>query len=639
MAQSSQARTQIKFGPFATDLHTRELFRGGTRIKLQDRPFDILAMLLERPGDVVTREEMRARLWPDGTFVDFDNNISSAMGKLRAALGDSASEPRYIETASHGYRFVGHVTFAGVAGSAGTSAAETANLESPAARIDTQGPPKQTRRKWLWASLAVGLVATIASVAYTQWRRTERLQSHARIMLAVLPFENLIGDNGQEYFSDGMTQEMITQLGGLDPQHLGVIARTSVMRYKNSHTSLPQIGRELGVQYVLEGSVRRQGDYVRVNAQLIDVRDQTHLWAREYQREMKELLAVQTEIAQQIAAGIQPALGNTRSQSTVFQPAMSMNELTAYDLYLQGQYYLAKRSAPNLQRARDLFQQAIEKNPNFARSWAGLAVTYTLIGGYSGVSPTDDPEKARAAARRALAIDERLPEAHTALALIVQNYDWDWQTAEKEFRRAIELSPNDVTAHHWYAEHLMWRGRFDEALKESEQARQLDPLSLIVTADNGAIYYYSRHFDLAIQRFHEVLELDPNFPRAAMICYAYTEKGRFSEAISFISNTPPENPWHWSDLAYIQARAGRISQARESLQQIEPAWRIKEIDPAVFVRPYIAIGDKDQAIASLKRAYAARSNTMIMLNVDPAFDPIRSDPRFQNLVRLVGLSP
>lgn len=639
MAQSGVTRNLIRFGPFAADLRTRELFRGGIRIKLQDRPFDILVMLLQQPGEIVTREEMRERLWPDGTFVDFDNNISSAIGKLRAALSDSAAAPRYIETMGRGYRFVGQVVSDELVANRSAPLVSDVTRPAPSDAPSAQSPRNALRRKWLWVWSAVVLAVITTAGSYTEWSLKKTSHARTRVMLAVLPFENLIGDSSQDYFSDGMTQEMITQLGELDPKYLGVIARTSVMRYKHSQTPLSQIGRELGVQYVLEGSVRRQGDQLRVNAQLIDVHDQTHLWAREYEREQRELLAVQTEIAQQIALEIQRALGTTTPQTkTTIRPSMSTSELSAYDLFLQGQYFMAKRSARDLLQARELFQESIAKNPRFARSWAALANTYTLIGGYTGVSASGYPEKAREAALRALAIDERLPEAHAALALIVQNYDWDWQTAEKEFRRAIELNPNDVTAHHWYAEHLMWRGRFDQALKESEQARQLDPLSLIVAADNGVIYYYDKQYDVAIQRFREVQAFDPTFARASMIYYAYTQKGMFTEALSFISITPSDNPWHWSDMAFINGRAGRIREAHEALQRLGALYGAKDIDPAVFVRPYIALGEKEEAIAALQKAFAAHSDAIVMLKVDPAFDPIRGDARFQELVRKAGLS-
>lgn len=277
-------------------------------------------------------------------------------------------------------------------------------------------------------------------------------------MLAVLPFQNLTGDPAQEYFSDGLTEEIISQLGRIDPHSVGVIARTSVMHYKNSQAPLDQIGRELGVQYVIEGSVRREANDMRVTAQLIPTKAQTPIWGRQYDREPKGVLALQGEIAQEIAAEIQLTLGDHKS-AAASNPAISPQNFEAYDRYLKGQYFLNKRTAPDLKQAIVYFEQATAKDENYARAYAGLADSYALMGGYAGRPPSEFMPKARAAALRALQIDDTLPEAHTALALIVESYDWDWQTAEKEFRRAIELNPNYATAHQWYAEHLMWRGR------------------------------------------------------------------------------------------------------------------------------------------------------------------------------------
>ncbi len=642
MAQPAPIRCQIQFGPFTADLRTGELLKYGIHIKLQERPFVLLAMLLDKSGEVVTREEMRARLWPDGTFVDYDNNISSAIGKLRAALGDSAAEPRYVETVGRGYRFIAEVNL--VSGMAEQAVGPTATPELEPRYESTAAPLTLPQRHWLRISALAALLAVAAGIVFFQWSRS-RTSSHPapkRIMLAVLPFANLTGDPAQDYFSDGLTEEMITQLGSLDAQHLGVIARTSVMRYKNSRTSLPQISAELGVHYVLEGSVRRDGNTVRITAQLIQVRDQTHLWAREYDRELKDLLAVQTEIAQEIGDEIQLALGGVKPKAAAAQASLSPQQVEAYDLYLKGEYFFAKRTIADLQRAIDFFQQSIARDPAYARAYAALADSYILLGEYSELPASQFVAKARAAAVRALQLDERLPDAHTALALVVQNYDWDWQTAEKEFRRAIELDPNYVTAHHWYAEHLMWRGRFEEALQESEKARQLDPLSLIIGADNGVILYYSRRYDGAIQQFHRVLTMDRHFPRAHMIVYAYVQKGMFAQALADIESERPSVPleahWYWSLLAYVHGRAGHRAEARHALLQLQRSNRLHPADPLIFVWAYLGLGAKDEALHSLQKAYATHSNIMATINVEPAFDPLRSDPRFQQLLERVGLS-
>lgn len=643
MAQPAPIRCQVQFGLYTADLRTGELLKDGIHIKLQDRPFAILAMLLEHSGQVVTREEIRKRLWPSDTFVDFDNNISSSVGKLRAALCDSATEPRYIETAGRGYRFIADVKL--VADRLSLVPIPAKLEEAPQADLPaTAIPLPQPQRPWIAFAALACLVVIAAGLGMWQWSRSRASTQPAsgRIMLAVLPFANLTGDPSQDYFSDGLTEEMITDLGRLDPKRLGVIARTSVVRYKNAATPLPRIGAELGVQYVLEGSVRREAGHVRITAQLIQVRDQTHLWAREYDRELKDLFSVETEIAQEIGDEVRLAFDNGQPKHEAARPSLSPQELQAYDLFLKGQYFLAKRSVPDLQRAIDFFQQATAIDPNYARAYAGLADSYALLGGYSATSPTEFAARARAAALRALELDDRLPDAHAALALVVQNYDWDWQTAEKEFRRAIELNPNYATAHHWYAEHLMWRGRFDEALRESEEARRLDPLSLIIVADNGAILYYSRKYDAAIRQFRGVIDMDPVFPRAQLILFAYAAKGMYPEALASIASQSASDPnnaaWDLANRAYIDGISGHREEARKALGRLQQLGLSQPLNPAVFVWAYLGLGDKDQALNWLEKAYVQHSTIMTALKVEPALDPLRADPRFQSILARVRLA-
>jgi TolB-like protein/Tfp pilus assembly protein PilF len=460
-------------------------------------------------------------------------------------------------------------------------------------------------------------------------------------MLAVLPFENLTGDTAQEYSSDGLTEEMISQLGSLNPEQLGVIARTSVMHYKNSQTPLEQIGRELGVQYVLEGSVRRDSNKVRISAQLIQMKDQTHLWSRQYDRELSSLLVLQGEIAREIAGEIQLTLGDDRKRiATDRKPVASSTSYEAYDLYLKGRYFWNKRTGEGFQEAAEYFQQAIDKDPNYARAYAGLADTFALMSTWYLAPPNEIMPKARAAALKALEIDDSLAEAHTSLALITENYDWDWRTAEKEYQRAIQLDPGYATAHQWYAEFLSFQGRFDEALAESERARRLDPLSLIIATDHGAILYFSRQYDRAIEQFRAVLEMEPGFGRANMIIYAYVQKGEFAEALAYIEKTrrlyKNDQPRSWRLEAYVYGHSGQLAQAQkalEKLKQLDQRWQI-DIDPSL----YVALNRKDEAIALLQRACSEHSSVVTSLKVEPNYDPLRSDPRFQELQRRVGLA-
>jgi TolB-like protein/DNA-binding winged helix-turn-helix (wHTH) protein len=647
MLQPQETRPQVSFGPFTVDFRSAELKKHGMRLKIQDRPFEILTILLERPGEVVTRDELRNRLWPEGTFVDFDNNISASIGKLRGALSDSAATPRYIETVGRGYRFIADVrqvpeTFEGLrpmlvpqAGGPGTPA------QVGAPSIMRKSPPR-SRRIWLPAA-AVALLTLAGLLVYSLLWRTRSRPASGKIMLAVLPFSNLTGDATQEYLSDGLTEEMITQLGRLDTQRIGVIARTSVMSYKNTRQPLPRIAQELGVQYVLEGSVRRYAQRIRIAAKLVGAQEQSHLWAREYDRQLSDVLSLQSEIAETIAGELQVALGANWERPTVVRSGpLSPESYKAYDLYLQGRFYWNKRTPDGFRKALEFFQQATENDPGYARAYAGLADSYAMMSNYGFAPATDCMPKARAAALKALQIDDSLAEAHTSLAVIAQDYDWDWQMAEKEYRRAIELNANYATAHHWYAEYLAYQGRFHEALAESERARELDPLSLIIAADNGAIFYFSRQYDRAIERFRAVLDMDPGFARAHLVIVAYAQKGQFAAALADIEawrHTAGDRPWIAGWEAYVYGRAGERAKAWQALRKVEELSRKWQVDPTQFmIVSYSGIGDKEKCLAWLEKASRERTNIPTGLKVDPLYDPLRSEPRFQDLLHRVGLA-
>ncbi|NDQ58809.1 MAG: tetratricopeptide repeat protein [Acidipila sp.] len=631
----------LKFGVFEVNLSARELRKHGTRVRLPPQPFTILVLLLETPGEVVSREEMRQRLWATDTFVDFEHSLNSAIKKLRFALGDTPENSRYVETLPRvGYRFIAPVEEVPAKERSLVGAPpSTSHIEAPAITQES------SRRRWsIILGIVIVLSAALGGYYLVHWSRKRPGPEpvNGRSMLAVLPFENLTGDAGQEYFSDGMTEEMIAQLGRLDPEHLGVIARTSMMNYKHSHEQLEKIGSELGVQYVLEGTVRRDADKVRISAQLIQIKDQTHIWARQYDRELSDLLALQGEIAQEIASGIQLTLGEHKPIAGSPRRSVSPSSNEAYDLYLKGEYFWNKRTAEGFQQAIRYFQQAVDKDPGYARAYAGLADSYALISGYSGTPQAAFPEKARAAAQRAVEIDESLPEAHTALALVVQNFDWDWPKAEREFRRAIELDPNYATAHHWYGEHLTWRGHFDEALQESERARQLDPLSLIIAADNGAILYYSRHYDRAERKLRSVLEMDPKFPRArGMLGATYLAQGKFAEALAVIVGEQQdyEAPWYLAFHVAVSGRAGQRAEAQRTLKILEQLIRHRRVDAGAMVNAYLGVNDKEQVFAWLEKAYAEHSGVITTLKVEPLYDPLASDPRFRELLHRVGLAP
>src|ERR1700722_14885537 len=635
-AELSPARV-LRFGVFQVNLAARELRKHGVRIRLPGQPFCVLSILLEKPGQVVSREEMRDKLWDSKTFVDYERSLNSPIRKLRSLLGVSQENPRYVETVPRwGYRFIAPVEEI----SAPRESALTGALEAPTSGATVKGIELPARR---W-SLILGVPAILLTLVagYFIWSRARaRPQpSGERLMLAVLPFENLTGDPAQDYLSDGLTEEMIGQLGRLDPEHMRVIARTSVMHYKHTTEQAGQIGRELGVQYVLEGSLRREADRVRVTAQLVQIKDQTHIWSRQYDRELKSLLALQGEIAQETADEIQLTLGSRHKPWATDRKLASPTSYQAYDLYLKGRYFWNKRTKDGFHQAADYFQQSIANDPNYARAYAGLADTFALMSSWSFVPQGEAIPKARAAALRALQLDDSLAEAHTSLALIAENYDYDWQTAEKEYRRAIQLDPQYATAHQWYAECLSFQGRFTEALEESERARQLDPLSLIIATDHAAILYFARQYDRAIEQFRAVLAMEPNFLRAHMLIYPYVEKAMFAEALAAASSwrygdgTPV-----WEVEAYIYGRWGKQREAERAFAN----WKRGSVDrpeaaSLVVIEAYVATGRKEEALALIEKSYREHSNLVTTLKVEPALDPLRGDPRFQELLRHIGLA-
>ncbi len=629
----------LRFGIFQVNLAAQELRKHGVRIRLPGQPFYILSILLEKPGQVITREEMQQRLWSSDTFVDFEHGLNSAIKKLRAALGDSPENSRYIETLPRlGYRFIAPVEEIPTGGrSAPEAPVVTIHLERAAKTEESR------HRPW---PLLLGIPAVLIAVlaGYFAWTR-DRVRPQppiGRVMLAILPFENLTGDSGQDYLSDGLTEEMIAQLGHLDPEHLGVIARTSVMHYKHGQEQLGQIGRELAVQYVLEGSVRRDAGKVRITAQLVQMKQQTPVWSRQYDRELSGLLALQGEIAQEIADEIQPILGSDHKRiSADRKSTASPSSYEAYDLYLKGRYFWNKRTKDGFQQATEYFQQAIAKDPNYARAYAGLADTYGLMSTWSLVPQNEFMPKAREAAVKALRIDASVAEAHTSLALVAENYDYDWQTAEKEFRQAIQLDPGYGTAHQWYAECLSFQGRFDDALTESERARQLDPLSVIIARDHGTILYFSRQYDRAIEQFRTVREMDPDFPRPGALIEAYVQKGQFADALAELEKwrTHGNELSYWTYLAYVYGRSGQQATARRALAKLEHIIRYSQSDVTLPLSvAYVGTDRRDEVIALLQKAYSKHSTVVVTIKVEPLYDPLRSDPRFQDLLRRVGLA-
>jgi TolB-like protein/DNA-binding winged helix-turn-helix (wHTH) protein len=642
---SSLTSNLYEFDDFRLDPQSRVLRRDGTAVPMTPKAFDVLFLLIQNAGRIVTKDELMKAVWPD-CFVE-ESNLTQTIFMVRKAL-DETADRRYILTVQgQGYRFLVPVTEAD---------RNRPEIEAPEAVPDAISVPEtrldsheRSARHWrapVIASVAGALVLILA-YAIWPWRSGHGLDAQAgRIMLAVLPFENFTGDAGQEYFSDGLTEEMISQIGNLDPSHLGVIARTSVMHYKHSPESIPEVGKDLGVQYVIEGSVRRDSERVRITVPLIHVKDQSRLWARQYDRDLGHLLELQSEIAREVGNEIEFSLSGRRPIETAREAAAHVpgaksgtNSYEAFDLYLKGRYFWNKRTPEGFRQAADYFQQSIDRDPKYGRAYAGLADTFALMSTWYMGPQNELMPKARSAALRALELDESLAEAHASLALIKENYDYDWPGAEKEFRLAIQLDPQYATAHQWYAEFPSWQGRFEEAIAESERARQLDPLSLIIASDYAAILYNSRQYDSALKQCRSVLDLDPNYDRAeGMMIPSYLQLGRYSEALEAINREADRGgPWLLAWRAAVYSRSGQAEEAREVLTKLEQSAGSRTNGTATLLIAYSGTGQKERVIELLQRAYSEHSNAVVQIKVDPMYDPIRGDPRFEDLLRRVGL--
>ena len=618
---------RYRFGPFELDSRSGELRKGGLRVRLQEKPLQILQLLLARPGEVLTREELRARLWPD-TFVDFDHGLNNAINRLREALSDSAERPRYIETlARRGYRLIAPVEA----------------LDGADAAAEDPSTPGSTPRPRAWAlAAAVAAGATLLLPLAARWRREAPPPpaGAGRMMLAVLPFRDLDGDARREYFSDGLTEETIAQLRRLSPARLGVIARTSAMLYKHSEKRADQIGRELGAEWLVEGSVRGSGDRVRITATLVHAPDQADVWSRSYEGRLGDVLAFQSEVARAVANEIRLQL--TPGEEARLERRAPIAPET-YELYLKGRYQLNRRTEQGLREGLALFQQAVAAAPDYALAHAGVGDAYALLGAgaYTVVSPREAFPRAQAAARRALELDAGLAEAQATLGYVSYTYDWDWAEAERRFRLALAADPNYATGHHWFALYLKSMGRPEEALSEARQALELDPLSLIIGADVAWILYHARDFEGATRQCRKVLELDPSFPVAHWnLGLGYEQQGRYAEAAAEFRRAlelAGPRPVYVAALARCQALAGHAAEARQALKQLSSSGSY--VPAANVALVLLALGDVDQAFAMLERALLERSDFFVNLEVDPRLDPVRSDPRFAALLRRTGLGP
>ena len=640
----------VKFGDgLELDGGAYELRRSGRPVKLERIPLDILFLLVERRGQLVTREDIIAKIWGKDVFLDTDSSINGAIRKIRQVLKDDPENPVFVQTVTgRGYRFIAAVTEPNVQ----VDRATVKGLEAPstiAQEESIQVATPKGRRSSLtsWPSLALlaaVLVVVLAASIYGL-RLRSRSQSSAdqhRVMLAVLPFTNLSNDSEQEYFSDGLTEETITDLGELNPDRLGVIARTSATAYKHTNKTIAQIGHELGVDYILEGSVRREGGVARISAQLIRVNDQVHLWAHNYDRETGGLLALQSElgraIAQQVQVKLTPLYGTRSGNKYAPNP-------DAYELYLKGRFYLNQRTYAGIDKSTEYFQRAVEKDPGFALGYAGLADSYLAN---AIRSSQDYYPKSKTAASRALELDDDLPEAHAALGAEQADFEYDWQGAEQELKRALELNPNYAEAHFRYAwSYLTPLGKSGQAIAEMKKALELDPFSPIYNTVFGLTYFYAREYGQAEEQFKKAIELNPDFfVTHYHLAWLYSQIGQHENAISELTKgrllsgddrtvkaALPDELALRSALA-AEGPRGFWEQLLKSNKNL--VGNIGEFDlPQLYAR----LGDKQEALESLDHNYAERRALGTLLNVDPAFDLLRSDPRFEELVRRTALTP
>jgi TolB-like protein len=587
----------------------------------------MLAMLLTRPGQVVTREEFQQQLWQAGTFVDFEQSLNAAMKRLRAALGDSAETPRFVETLSRrGYRFIAPV----YGGEPAVSEPEISPPPTPAARRP------RISRHIVPGALAATLVIA-AGLAIRLWPHPVDTSATPIQSLVVLPLKNLSGYPEDNYFADGMTDELRAQLAGVSA--LRVISQTSSSHYKGTSKALSEIARELDVQAVVEGSVLRSGDRVRINVQLVKASTEHRMWGHSYERDLRGVLKLQSDVAQAITSEIRVNLtaGEKARLSTV-----RVSDPEAHLDYAKGRYYWNERTEEGLRKAVEYFQEAIRKDPAYALAYAGLADCWVPMAWYGYMPPGEAFPQAKEAVKNALKLDPMLAEAHTTLAFITLYYDWDWAGAEREFLLAIKLNPNYANAHHWYAEYLSLVGRHEAAIQQSERARDLDPLSSIINTWVGSRYFFARRYDMAIEQYRSVVERDPGFvPVHLTLGQAYEQKGMLREAIAELRRSVAlsgRSPVYIAALAHACGLAGRTDEAAKligELQELSGRRYVSSFDLAIAVS---GLGDQQRVLALLERAVEERSPRLLFITVDPRFDVLRSKLRFKEVLGRVGPS-
>lgn len=623
--------TIYRFGEFELLSSTGELRTKETCVRLQEKPFRLLLALVENPHRVVTRDQLRHRMWDSETFVDYELGINVAINKVRDALGDSAENPRFIQTiAKKGYRFLLPVAANGT-----ELTREAISIQQSVAVKPAVSPDAPSRGRRLWQHRAFLALVAAFLCALGIWLYNTEYKTHKTVpihSLAVLPLQNLSPDPGQEYFSDGITEELITNLARSLP--LRVTSRTSVMRYKQTSEPITQIARELGVEAIVEGAAARSGNRVTVTIQLIDATQDRHLWAQRYDRSVGDVLMMEGELSQQIASQVGATL---RSQYAFRATEFRHVDPQVHELCLMGRYHLNKRTAADLKKSAEYYQQAIAADATYAPAYAGLADAYALSASYSSATVLDRYAEAAAAAHHALELDDTLAEAHATLGLIGLNKSPDWAQMEPEFRRALELNPNYAPAHHWFAFYLYFSARPSEALAQIEQARQLDPLSAVINADEGAFLYAVRRYDDAKARLRQAIELAPDFGQPhETLSLVELETEHPAEALREARTgltLDPDNPRTMAEAGYVLAITGHPDDARKLLATLMPLVHQGSGSPVFAAFIYVGLGQRNDALDALEQATDPKTGLGIHgLAQWHIFDTLHGDSRYKKLM-------
>jgi TolB-like protein/DNA-binding winged helix-turn-helix (wHTH) protein/Flp pilus assembly protein TadD len=648
MALQPTHRTSRQFGPFSLDAQTGELTRNGLRVRLQPQPARMLILLTDTPGALVTREEIRRQVWGTDTLTDLEQSINFAIRQIRAALRDAPDNPTYLETISkRGYRFIAPVSETVVEDKRDPSNRDTKDASttrdvaqknsegtlpisfpSPMASPSALSSPARKQTRLIQTVFLLGSFAGICLLLVFLFVRYKKRVAVARDdSIAVLPFVNLTGDPSLEYLSDGMTEEMITRLAKLDPAHLKVIARTSAMSYKDTHKTAQQIGQDLNVQYLMEGSLQKRDNQVRVIAQLIRVSDQMHIWAQPYDGQLDQLVTFENQITRSVANSLALHLSAASMEGHIPVGSQAHND------YLQGIYALSQRSKQDFERAMQSFSYAIQEDPQYADAYAQLAVTYNLMGQYNWMRQDEARSQAKAAALQALTLDDTSGEAHAALGFSEWFYDWNSIDAEKQMLRAIELEPNNVDAHHWYSQLLMTEGRLDESERQMHAALALDPNSLILRTNLGWIHYTARNYPLAIEEIKLVVTQNPGFLTAHYKLW-------------WIYSVIHDEPHAWQEFQIVARSISSPEQGAKVLSAYKTTryagalltlagagdsnYYGNRVDAA---RCMIFAGNSADALRELGIGLKQHDGWMIFVPTDPAFDPLHSDPSYLLIVK------